>query len=83
LARFIHVYLAIVSSVLSQVPHPHCRYFFKRPFLLHGTKIAFTGCYGLAAAATKAPRGRPSPRRGAEENGKKQAENWWVGIRAV
>jgi len=24
--------------------------------------------------ATKAPRGRPSPRRGAEENGKKQAE---------
>jgi len=23
---------------------------------------------------TKAPRGRPSPRRGAEENGKKQAE---------
>jgi len=33
--------------------------------------------------ATKATRGRPSPRRGAEENGKKQAENWWVGIRAV
>jgi len=24
--------------------------------------------------ATKAPRGRPSPRRGAEENGKKEAE---------
>jgi len=24
--------------------------------------------------ATKAPRGRPSPRRGAEENGKEQAE---------
>jgi len=24
--------------------------------------------------ATKAPRGRPSPRRDAEENGKKQAE---------
>ena len=24
--------------------------------------------------ATKAPRGRPSPRRSAEENGKKQAE---------
>jgi len=24
--------------------------------------------------ATKAPRGRPSPRQGAEENGKKQAE---------
>jgi len=33
--------------------------------------------------ATKAPRSRPSPRRGAEENGNKQAENWWVGIRAV
>jgi len=33
--------------------------------------------------ATKASRGRPSPRRGAEENGKKQAENWWVGVRAV
>jgi len=33
--------------------------------------------------ATKAPRGRPSPCRGAEENGKKEAENWWVGIRAV
>jgi len=32
---------------------------------------------------TKAPRGRPSPRWGAEENGKKQAKNWWVGIRAV
>jgi len=32
--------------------------------------------------ATKAPRSRPSTRRGAEENGKKQAENWWVGIRA-
>ena len=33
--------------------------------------------------ATKAPRGCPSPRWGAEENGKKQAENWWVGIRVV
>jgi len=33
--------------------------------------------------ATKAPHGCPSPRRGAEENGKKQAQNWWVGIRAV
>jgi len=32
--------------------------------------------------ATKAPHGHPSPRRGAEENGKKQAENQWVGIRA-
>jgi len=34
-------------------------------------------------SATKAPRGRPSPCWGAEENGKKQGENWWVGIRAV
>jgi len=33
--------------------------------------------------ATKAPRGPPSPHQGAEENGKKQAENRWVGIRAV
>jgi len=33
--------------------------------------------------ATKAPRGRPSPRRGAEENGKKRGRNRWVGIRAV
>jgi len=33
--------------------------------------------------AKKAPRGLPSPHRGAEENGKKQAENWWVQIRAV
>ena len=33
--------------------------------------------------ATKAPRGRPSPCWGAEENGKKQAENWWDGISAV
>jgi len=31
-------------------------------------------CYGLAGRGTKAPRGRPSPHRGAEENGKKQAE---------
>jgi len=30
-----------------------------------------------------APHGRPSPHRGAEENGKKEAENRWVGIRAV
>jgi len=33
--------------------------------------------------ATKAPRSRPSPCRSTEENEKKQAENWWVGIRAV
>jgi len=33
--------------------------------------------------ATKEPLGRLSPRRAAEENGKKQAENWWVRIRAV
>jgi len=33
--------------------------------------------------ATKAPRGRPSPRRGTAENGKKTGRNWWVGIRAV
>jgi len=33
--------------------------------------------------ATKAPRDLPSPLCSAEENGKKQAENWWVGIRAV
>jgi len=33
--------------------------------------------------ATKVPRGHPSPRRGAEQNEKKEAENWWVGIRAV
>jgi len=32
--------------------------------------------------ATKVPCGHPSPCRGAE-NGNKQAENWWVGIRAV
>jgi len=33
--------------------------------------------------ATKAPRGRPSPRRRAEENEKETGRNWWVGIRAV
>jgi len=33
--------------------------------------------------ATKGPRGHPSPRWGAEENGKKQAETGGVGIRAV
>jgi len=38
--------------------------------------------FGLQPAK-KAPRGHPSPCRDAEENGKKQAENWWVGIRAV
>jgi len=37
----------------------------------------------LVRPATKAPRGRPSPRRGAEENEKKTGRNWWVGIRAV
>jgi len=29
--------------------------------------------------ATKVPRGRPSPRRGAEENGKKEAETGGLG----
>jgi len=33
--------------------------------------------------ATTAPCGCPSPHWGGEENGKKQAKNWWVGIRAV
>jgi len=33
--------------------------------------------------ATKAPRSRPSPRRGAQENGKETGRNWWVGLRSV
>ena len=33
-----------------------------------------SGCYGLAADGNKSATCRPSPRRGAEENGKKQAE---------
>jgi len=36
-----------------------------------GTKLMF---WFWLQPATKAPRGRPSPHRGSDENGKKQAE---------
>jgi len=40
-------------------------------------------CSGSAAAGKKSATRPPLLRRGVEEDGKKQAENWWVGIRAV
>jgi len=47
----------------------------KHIFEIRGTeKITFYTVLVWLQPATKTPRGHPSPRQGAEENGKKQAE---------
>jgi len=48
----------------------------KNTVSLHKCKNYFFSLFWfrLLQPATKAPRGRPSPRRGAEGNGKKEAE---------